>query len=209
MASAASARFIERSACRSPLADAAPADMLPGSWEALQRADGTVVYWHPVHGIASMTPSRKRKPHPDSAAPDDAALEDWHVEERSRTISSPDTCEQLLAFLKRENVALPHGLSPRYRSQDTEMKQKLEELNTKQSTEAKHEYGAPPPERRGKVCGVCAAKLMAGCAGWGMGSPKWACFSCQVFICSWKCLNEHNKHGIGRPANTQNKIMSK
>ena len=102
------------------------------------------------------------------------------------------------------STALAHE---QLRSSYSEM-QRVEEL-AQQRTEIKHNYGSPLPQNRGKVCGVCAAKRDAGCAGWGMGRPKRACFSCQVLICSWDCLNEHNKYSTGRTANTKGAISRK
>ena len=91
-----------------------------------------------------------------------------------------------------------------------EVKKQLEET-TKQRTESKHEYGFP--RKRGKVCGVCASK----CKQTGderttkekKGGANWACFTCQVFLCSWTCLNEHNKCSIGITSNTRETITSK
>lgn len=71
---------------------------------------------------------------------------------------------------------------------------KLDKMHEAQSSECKHEFGfAGNP---GKVCGVCSSMWEPGC-GWAKGKGNWACFSCQVYICKWECLNVHNKEGTG------------
>lgn len=60
--------------------------------------------------------------------------------------------------------------------------------------ETKHEFGSPA--NRGQVCGVCSSTWEPEC-GWEKGNGCWACFACQVYICSWECLNIHNKEGSG------------
>ena len=41
------------------------------------------------------------------------------------------------------------------------------------------------------VCGVCASQWVPNC-GWGTKKGNWACFPCQVYICGFECLNDHN-----------------
>ena len=54
---------------------------------------------------------------------------------------------------------------------------------------SKHEYGyAGNPST---ACGVCASQWVPDC-GWKQGKGNWACFPCQVYICGFECLNDHN-----------------
>lgn len=65
----------------------------------------------------------------------------------------------------------------------------------RQGAEGKHRYGRPA--NRGKWCGVCTSKWQHGDS-WDRGRGSWgACFSCQVYLCSFECLNAHNVDGVG------------
>ena len=73
--------------------------------------------------------------------------------------------------------------------------QELQEIKEQHGGgETKHEFGSPA--NRGQVCGVCSSTWEPEC-GWEKGNGCWACFACQVYICSWECLNIHNKEGSG------------
>jgi hypothetical protein len=61
------------------------------------------------------------------------------------------------------------------------------------------------PCYRGGVCGVCNATWSVGDT-WSRGNGKWACFSCQVYICSFECLNEHNMNNVGNTVEPGKKI---
>ena len=51
------------------------------------------------------------------------------------------------------------------------------------------------PANGGKFCGVCTAKWNTDDT-WTRGTGKWgACLACQVYLCSFECLNEHIKPG--------------
>ena len=60
--------------------------------------------------------------------------------------------------------------------------------------DTKHDFGRPA--NRGQTCGVCSSVWEPEC-GWEKGNGCWACFACQVYICSWECLNTHNREGSG------------
>lgn len=51
-------------------------------------------------------------------------------------------------------------------------------------------------------CGVCAATWDENCDWeWSEhGKGNWACFTHQVYICGWGCLNMHNQEGLGNKA---------
>jgi hypothetical protein len=82
---------------------------------------------------------------------------------------------------------------------------KLEEIQA-QCGESKHEYGFAG--NQGKVCGVCCSKWDPECD-WPKGKGNWACFSCQVYLCKWDCLNFHNKTGKGNTVKANTVIYTK
>ena len=43
---------------------------------------------------------------------------------------------------------------------------------------------------------MCSSMWAPDC-GWSKGRGNWACFTHQVYLCSWECLNIHNKEGRG------------
>ena len=75
-----------------------------------------------------------------------------------------------------------------------------------QGNESKHEYGfAGNPS---STCGVCSSMWEPKC-GWEKGKGNWACFSCQVYLCKWDCLNIHNKEGKGNTVRGKAVIYTK
>tara|TARA_B110000046_G_C12976045_1_gene391180 strand:- start:955 stop:1608 length:654 start_codon:yes stop_codon:yes gene_type:complete len=82
---------------------------------------------------------------------------------------------------------------------------KLEEIQ-EQVNDSKHQYdyaGNPSSQ-----CGVCVVDWEWDC-GWKCGKGNWACFPCQVFICSFECLNAHNKECKGKPVASGKRIYTK
>ena len=76
-----------------------------------------------------------------------------------------------------------------------EVMAKLEEIQ-EQVNDSKHQYGYAG--NASSQCGVCILDWTWDCD-WKCGKGNWACFPCQVFLCSFDCLNVHNKECKGRP----------
>ena len=84
----------------------------------------------------------------------------------------------------------------------------LDEALSQHAIKVVHNFGqchSTPWDNRGGVCGVCNATWSVGDT-WSRGNGKWACFSCQVYICSFECLNEHNMNNVGNTVEPGKKI---
>ena len=62
-----------------------------------------------------------------------------------------------------------------------------------------HEFIGSPILYNRSTCGVCPALRECGNHS-PPGGGKYACWTCQVHICSWRCLDAHNLQGRGKPA---------
>jgi hypothetical protein len=62
-----------------------------------------------------------------------------------------------------------------------------------------HEFIGAPILYNRSTCGVCPALRECG-EDSPPGCGKYACWTCQVHICSWHCLDAHNLQGKGKPA---------
>ena len=86
-----------------------------------------------------------------------------------------------------------------------EMRVKLDEIHEAAERGGRHSYNyAGNPS---SVCGVCSSQWYPKC-GWKPGKGNWACFTCQVYICKFECLNRHNKEGIGNTVRGKSIIHS-
>ena len=75
-----------------------------------------------------------------------------------------------------------------------------------QGNTSKHEYGFAG--NQSTTCGVCSSMWDPSCS-WSKGKGNWACFTCQVYICKWDCLNLHNKEGKGNTVRGKAVIYTK
>lgn len=124
-----------------------------------------------AHAQAMTQTSGEEEGAEDEAAGDQDAGEE---EEDEGSTSEPNIAEDLEA-------------------KHQELMQNLEAIK-EQRHGSGHEFGSAG--NRGKTCGVCSATWSPDCD-WEKGNGRWACFSCQVYICSWDCLNVHNKERTG------------
>ena len=62
-----------------------------------------------------------------------------------------------------------------------------------------HEFIGSPILFNRSTCGVCPALRECGKDS-PPGGGKYACWTCQVHICSWRCLDAHSLQGKGKPA---------
>ena len=83
---------------------------------------------------------------------------------------------------------------------------KLQEIQQHQGSMSKHSFGYA--DNPGQVCGVCSAQWEPDCH-WSKGKGNWGCFTCQVYICSFECLNKHNQEGIGNTVKAGCRIYPK
>ena len=62
-----------------------------------------------------------------------------------------------------------------------------------------HEFIGSPIIYNRSTCGVCPTLRECG-EDSPPGGGKYACWTCQVHICSWRCLDAHNLQGKGKTA---------
>ena len=151
------------------------------------------------HGIATA-----ESPFDDIRAQLEAALEEEEAEDNGDDADHGDSEEQQARTRSGHSGAdggsgatssTARAMSSTGAVPDAVM-DKLDEMQ-RQCSGSKHDYGfAGNPST---MCGVCSSQWEEGC-GWKPGKGNWACFTCQVYICNWECLNNHNTGN--HPGNT-------